>query len=82
VKTPLDEIDIGILRNLFNDCRISYRSISLSVGLSTNAVKARIKRLLSTGVIQDFSTSINPAAFGYSKLCHLIIKHSKTWGRL
>jgi DNA-binding Lrp family transcriptional regulator len=80
VKTPLDEIDIGILRNLFNDCRISYRSISLSVGLSTNAVKARIKRLLSTGVIRDFSISINPAAFGYSKLCHLIIKHSKTLG--
>lgn len=74
----LDETDIDILRILFNDCRTSYRSIGLSVGLSTNAVKARIKRMLSTGVIQDFSTVINPAAFGYSKLCHLAIRDSKT----
>jgi Lrp/AsnC family transcriptional regulator for asnA, asnC and gidA len=74
----LDETDIDILRILFNDCRTSYRSIGLSVGLSTNAVKARIKRMLSTGVIQDFSTVINPAAFRYSKLCHLTVRDSKT----
>jgi DNA-binding Lrp family transcriptional regulator len=76
----LDETDISILRILINDCRTSYRSIGLSVGLSTNAVKARIKRLFSTGVIKDFSTVINPAAFGYSKLCHLVIRDSKTPG--
>jgi DNA-binding Lrp family transcriptional regulator len=76
----LDETDIAILRILFNDCRTSYRSIGLSVGLSTNAVKARIKRLLSTGVIHDFSTVINPAAFGYPKLCHLTIRDSRTLG--
>jgi DNA-binding Lrp family transcriptional regulator len=76
----LDKTDIDILRILFHDCRTSYRSIGLSVGLSTNAVKARIKRLLSTGVIQDFSTVINPAAFGYTKLCHLTIRNSKTLG--
>jgi Lrp/AsnC family transcriptional regulator for asnA, asnC and gidA len=74
----LDETDIDILRILFNDCRTSYRSIGHSVELSTNAVKARIKRLFSTGVIQDFSTMINPAAFGDPKLCHLTIKDSKT----
>lgn len=74
----LDETDIDILRILFKDCRTSFRSIGLSVGLSTNAVKARIKRLLSTGVIQDFSTVINTAAFGYLKHCHLVIRDSKT----
>jgi DNA-binding Lrp family transcriptional regulator len=74
----LDEKDMGILHVLFNDCRRSYRSIGLSVGLSTNAVKTRSKRLISTGVIQDFSTVINPAAFGYSKVCHLAIRDSKT----
>jgi DNA-binding Lrp family transcriptional regulator len=73
----LDETDIAILRILFRDCRTSYRSIGLSVKLSTNAVKARVKRLLSSGVIQDFSTMVNPAAFGEAKLCHLIIKDSK-----
>jgi DNA-binding Lrp family transcriptional regulator len=77
----LDETDVAILRILFNDCRTSYRSIGHSIGLSVNAVKARVKRLLSTGVIQDFSTVINPAAFGYTKLCHLVIRNSsKTLG--
>jgi DNA-binding Lrp family transcriptional regulator len=77
-RHALDETDIDILRILFNDCRTSYRSIGLSVKLSTNAVKARIKRLFPTGVIQDFSIMINPAAFGDHKLCHLAIKDSKT----
>jgi DNA-binding Lrp family transcriptional regulator len=77
-RHALDETDIDILRILFNDCRTSYRSIGLSVELSTNAVKARVKRLFSTGVIQDFSIMINPAAFGDPKLCHLTIKDSKT----
>ena len=77
-RHALDETDIDILRILFKDCRTSYRSIGLSVELSTNTVKARVKRLFSTSVIQDFSTMINPAAFGDPKLCHLTIKDSKS----
>jgi DNA-binding Lrp family transcriptional regulator len=76
-RHALDETDIEILRILFKDCRTSYRSIGRSVKLSTNAVKTRVKRLLSTGVIQGFSTMINPAVFGDPKLCHLTIKDSK-----
>lgn len=46
--------------------------------MSTNAAKTRIKRLISNGVIRQFFTSIDVAAFGYSKLCYLFIKDSKS----
>ena len=74
----LDKMDIDILRVLIRDSRSSYRQIGLSIGLSTNAVKARINRLISSGVIRQFFTSINVAAFGYSKLCYLFIRNSKS----
>ena len=74
----LDKKDIDILRVLIRDSRSSYRQIGLSIGLSTNAAKARISRLISSGVIRQFFTSINVAAFGYSKLCYLFIRNSKS----
>jgi DNA-binding Lrp family transcriptional regulator len=73
----LDKVDIDILRMLIRDSRSSYRQIALSIGLSTNAVKTRILRLVSSGVIRQFFTSVNVAAFGYSKLCYLFIRNSK-----
>ena len=74
----LDKKDIDILRVLIRDSRSSYRQMGLSIGLSTNAVKARISRLISNDVIRQFFTSINVAAFGYSKLCYLFIRNSKS----
>lgn len=46
--------------------------------MSTNATKTRVKRLISSGVIKQFFTSIDVAAFGYSKLCYLFIRDSKS----
>jgi DNA-binding Lrp family transcriptional regulator len=74
----LDKVDIDILRMLIRDSRSSYRQIALSIGLSTNAVKTRILRLVSSGVIRQFFTSVNVTAFGYSKLCYLFIRNSKS----
>jgi len=46
--------------------------------LSTNAVKTRINRLISNGIIREFVTSINIAVFGYSKVCHLTVRDGKS----
>jgi DNA-binding Lrp family transcriptional regulator len=73
----LDNTDIDILRILYNDCRTSYRSIASSIGLSKNAVKTRVNRLISNSIIRGFMTSINPAIFGYSRFCYLTIKDEK-----
>jgi DNA-binding Lrp family transcriptional regulator len=41
----IDENDIHILRILAKDCRTSYRSIGLELGITTNTVKNRNKKL-------------------------------------
>jgi DNA-binding Lrp family transcriptional regulator len=74
----LDKIDIDILRVLIRNSRSSYRQIALSIGLSTNAAKTRVLRLISSGVIRQFFTTVNVAAFGYSKLCYLFIRNSRS----
>jgi DNA-binding Lrp family transcriptional regulator len=76
----LDNTDIDILRILYNDCRTSYRSIASSVGLSKNAIKTRVNRLISNGIIRGFLTTINPTIFGYSRVCYLTIKDNKKNG--
>ena len=71
----LDSTDLQIIRLLARDCRAPYRNISSIVGITTNAVKERIGRMVSNGIIQKFVVLINPVTFGYEKECILIIRH-------
>jgi Lrp/AsnC family transcriptional regulator for asnA, asnC and gidA len=73
--TRLDNIDIQILVLLAKDSRTTYRNIASVVGVSTNAVKERIHKMISNSIIQKFVVIINPVIFGYEKECILIIRH-------
>jgi DNA-binding Lrp family transcriptional regulator len=73
--TRLDNIDIQILVLLTKDSRTTYRNIASVVGVSTNAVKERIHKMISNSIIQKFVVIINPVIFGYEKECILIIRH-------
>ena len=73
--TRLDNIDIQILVLLTKDSRTTYRNIASLVGVSTNAVKERIHKMISNSIIQNFVVIINPVIFGYEKECILIIRH-------
>lgn len=74
--TPVDKTDLHIMRLLSANCRAPYRTIASTVEISTNAVKTRVKNMLSKGVIQRFIIVVNPAIFGYEKLCLLIMRNS------
>ncbi|MHA2143590.1 MAG: winged helix-turn-helix transcriptional regulator [Candidatus Thorarchaeota archaeon] len=50
----LDKIDMTILREMDANCRASYRAIARKTGLSPNAVKNRLTKLIEGGVITDF----------------------------
>jgi DNA-binding Lrp family transcriptional regulator len=50
----LDSIDKAILQYLDANCRISYRALARKTGLSPNAAKYRIARLIDEGVIFRF----------------------------
>jgi DNA-binding Lrp family transcriptional regulator len=71
----IDGTDIEIMELLTKDCRLSYREIALTLGITTNTVKRRIKNLVSRRVIEDFLVRVNLGAFGYSNICNLTIKH-------
>ncbi len=74
----MDKLDIDILRILIYDCRASYRKIGVSVGLTTNSIKTRINKFVSSGIIRQFSLSINLSIFGYSSIYYVFIKKCKT----
>ena len=73
----LDDIDLKIIIHLSRNCRTSFRALSTLIGISPNAVKARIDRIMSSKMIEKFAISVNPVILGHSKLCFLIIKYSK-----
>ena len=60
---------------LLKTLRTTYRNIASLVGVSTNAVKERIHKMISNSIIQNFVVIINPVIFGYEKECILIIRH-------
>jgi DNA-binding Lrp family transcriptional regulator len=72
---PIDKIDLHIMRLLSANCRAPYRNIASTVGISTNAVKTRVKKMLAKGVIQKFVVVVNAAIFGYEKECILLLRN-------
>ena len=56
----LDEIDQKILDILIHDARTSYSKIGEIVKLSRVAVKLRIQALEEKGIIEEYTTIINP----------------------
>ena len=71
----MDHLDLQILRILADNCRISYRSIGLTLGRTTNTVKRRVKILIQNKIIGKFITNLNFAILGYKMNCLLIIRH-------
>ena len=61
----LDRTDLNILAIFAKDCRTSYSKIGSLTGLTAKSVKARVKNMVSSGVIERFVVRVNPAVFGY-----------------
>jgi DNA-binding Lrp family transcriptional regulator len=72
----LDKLDLKIISLLSVNCRISYRNISSIVDLTPNAVKIRVNKMISNGIIRDFIVRVNPYLFGYEKEYSLTIRNS------
>jgi len=72
--TTLDELDGKILQSLSNNCRTSYNGLGNEIGLTAKSVKARVKKMQASGVIDSFIVKVNPLVLGYSKFCLLALK--------
>jgi len=62
----IDAVDQRIIALLVADARASYAEIGAKVSLSSPAVKRRVDRLRSSGVIKGFTAVIDPAAVGWT----------------
>jgi DNA-binding Lrp family transcriptional regulator len=62
----LDEVDQRIIALLQEDARSSYADIGAKVSLSAPAVKRRVDRLRSEGVIRGYTAMIDPGAVGWT----------------
>lgn len=60
----LDDVDQRIIAALLSDARTTYAEIGMVVSLSAPAVKRRVDRLRSGGVIRGFTAVVDPAAVG------------------
>ena len=62
----LDDTDHRIIAALTADARASYADVGQVVSLSAPAVKRRVDRLRSAGVIRGFTAVVDPTALGWT----------------
>lgn len=64
-QNETDETDKRILRELWRDCRRSYRELSAVLSMSPSALIERIKRLEASGVITRYSADMDYLKLGF-----------------
>lgn len=70
----LDILDQKIIRLLIENARASYSEIGEEVGISRVAVKARIQALEQRGIIEEYTTIINPQRISGAVSCYFEIE--------
>ena len=70
----LDETDQKILRLLIQNARMSYSEIGQQIGISRVAVKMRVQALEQKGIIEEYTTVINPQKISGAVSCYFEIE--------
>lgn len=70
----LDEMDQQILTLLIENARLSYSEIGDRVGLSRVSVKSRVQALEEKGIIEAYTTIVNPQKISGSVSCFFEIE--------
>ena len=70
----LDALDQQIVHLLIKNARMSYSDIGQQVGLSRVAVKMRVQALEKRGVIEEYTTIINPQKISGAISCYFEIE--------
>ena len=76
----LDELDQKIIQLLVKNARMSYSDIGEKIGISRVAVKARIQALENKGIIEEYTTIINPQKINGAVSNGIKLKKTNTIG--
>jgi DNA-binding Lrp family transcriptional regulator len=60
----LDRTDVGILRLLQNNARLSVKEIAAAIGLAPSSTHERIRRLRDGGILLGTHVEVDPKALG------------------
>ena len=60
----LDQIDIGILKHIQNDSRITIKELAAALNVSTTPIFERLKKLEKRGIIDKYVALLNPVRIG------------------
>ncbi len=61
----IDETDKQILKEISNNCRKAYYEIGTKIGVSSDTVRYRVKKMIADGIINEFTTMIELSRIGY-----------------
>ena len=67
----MDKIDRQILELLREDSRITNIQIAKKIKRSESTVRQRVTKLVSKGIIKQFSIIINPVALGFNTIAYV-----------
>lgn len=70
----LDELDQKIVQLLIKNARMSYSEIGQQIGISRVAVKMRVQALEDKGIIEEYTTIINPQKISGAISCYFEIE--------
>ena len=70
----LDDLDQKIIMCLIQNARMPYSEIGQQVGISRVAVKMRVQALEKKGIIEEYTTIINPQKISGAISCYFEIE--------
>ena len=76
----LDPLDKALLERLQQNNQATFSELSESVGLSISAVRRRVNRLRSTGVIEADVSIVAPSAIGIQAVVEVIFENESVEG--
>ena len=67
----VDKLDISLMYEIRNNARFEYSTLSYKLGVDSKTIFSRLRRLQKEGVIQGFTTFVNPSSMNLTlyKLC-------------
>ncbi|MCW2942407.1 MAG: Lrp/AsnC family transcriptional regulator [Actinomycetia bacterium] len=71
-RADIDAIDLALLAEMQRDGRATYEALSRTLGLSRPATRARMLRLLDSGVVRIVGVA-HPAVFGLTAYAHVAV---------
>src|ERR1700712_3750593 len=74
IEFNLDKVDLGILRLMQENARISNADIARDLNMAPSAVLERVKKLEQKQVILQYTTRLNPSALQQKLLAFVFIK--------